>query len=68
MHYDMQIDKSPAGQILKLLQQRGTLSIKDIEAALGVTATAVRQQLSGPVRRRRACRSRRCRSRGIPFA
>jgi DeoR family transcriptional regulator, suf operon transcriptional repressor len=46
MHYDMQIDKSPAGQILKLLQQRGTLSIKDIEAALGVTATAVRQQLT----------------------
>ncbi|MDH3604922.1 MAG: helix-turn-helix transcriptional regulator [Candidatus Tectomicrobia bacterium] len=46
MHYDMQIDKSPAGQILKLLQQRGTLSIKDIEIALGVTATAVRQQLT----------------------
>ena len=46
MHYDMQLGKSPAGQILKLLQQRGTLSIKDIEAALGVTATAVRQQLT----------------------
>lgn len=40
------VDRSPAGQILKLLQQRGPLSIKAIEAALGVTATAVRQQLT----------------------
>ncbi len=40
------VDRSPAGQILKLLQQQGPLSIKDIEAALGVTATAVRQQLT----------------------
>jgi predicted ArsR family transcriptional regulator len=46
MLYDAQLGKSPAGQILKLLQQRGTLRIKDIEAALGVTATAVRQQLT----------------------
>ena len=41
----MRIDGSPAGQILKLLQQQGPLSIKEIEAALGVTTTAVRQQL-----------------------
>ncbi len=40
------VDRSPAGQILKLLQQQGSLSIKAIEAALGVTATAVRQQLT----------------------
>ena len=40
------VDRSPAGQILKLLQQRGPLSIKAIEAALGVTTTAVRQQLT----------------------
>ena len=46
MHYDTQIDRSPAGQILKLLQQQGTLSIKEIETALGVTTTAVRQQLT----------------------
>ena len=46
MPYDMQLDKSPAGQILKLLQQQGSLAIKDIEAALGVTKTAVRQQLT----------------------
>ncbi len=46
MHYDIQLDKSPAGQILRLLQQQGTLRITDIEAALGVTKTAVRQQLT----------------------
>jgi predicted ArsR family transcriptional regulator len=46
MYDDAQVDKSPAGQILKLLQQRGKLRIKDIEAALGVTSTAVRQQLN----------------------
>jgi predicted ArsR family transcriptional regulator len=45
MLYDPRIDKSPAGQILKLLQQQGRLSIKAIENALGVTTTAVRQQI-----------------------
>jgi predicted ArsR family transcriptional regulator len=34
--------------MLRLLQQQGALSIKDIEAMLGVTATAIRQQL-GPL-------------------
>ena len=43
---DMQIDRSPAGRILKLLQQQGPLSIKEIEVALDVTTTAVRQQLT----------------------
>ena len=46
MQHDIQLDKSPAAQILKLLQQYGTLSIKDIESAVGVTSTAVRQQLT----------------------
>ena len=46
MPYDIQVDTSPAAQILKLLQQQGVLTIKDIEAALGVTTTAVRQQLA----------------------
>ncbi len=46
MYNDVQLEKSPAGQILKLLQQRGELRIKEIEAALGVTSTAVRQQLN----------------------
>jgi DeoR family suf operon transcriptional repressor len=45
MFSDIRLDKSPAGQILRLLQQHGALSVKDIEAALGVTTTAVRQQL-----------------------
>lgn len=49
MYDDVQLEKSPAGQILKLLQQRGELRIKDIEAALGVTSTAVRQQLNALV-------------------
>jgi predicted ArsR family transcriptional regulator len=43
---DIRLEKSPAGQILKLLQQQGALRIKDIETALGVTTTAVRQQLT----------------------
>jgi len=42
----IRLEKSPAGQILRLLQQQGALSIKAIEAALGVTTTAVRQQLT----------------------
>ncbi|MGE3540432.1 MAG: helix-turn-helix transcriptional regulator [Candidatus Tectimicrobiota bacterium] len=43
---EIRLDGSPAGHILKLLQQRGPVSIKEIEAALGVTTTAVRQQLT----------------------
>lgn len=46
MTYDIQLDTSSAAQILKLLQQQGVLTIKDIEASLGVTTTAVRQQLT----------------------
>ena len=49
MPYDIQFDKSPAGQILKLLQHQGTLRIKEMVEALGVTATAVRQQLTALV-------------------
>ncbi len=37
---------TPAGQIVELLQRQGSLSVKDIEAALGVTTTAVRQQIA----------------------
>lgn len=46
MLYDSRLDKSPAGQILKLLQRQGALSIKEIEVALGVTTNAVRQQIT----------------------
>jgi predicted ArsR family transcriptional regulator len=46
MLYDIRLEKSPAGQILRLLQQQGALSIKDIETVLGVTTTAVRQQMT----------------------
>ena len=37
---------SPRAAILRLLQKRGQASIKEMELALGVTATAVREQLS----------------------
>src|SRR5438105_966252 len=37
---------SPRAAILRLLQKRGQASIKDMELTLGVTATAVREQLS----------------------
>lgn len=37
---------SPAGQILEFLLRNGPASIKDLEQATGVTATAVRQQLA----------------------
>lgn len=37
---------SPAGQILEYLLRNGTASIKELERAAGVTATAVRQQLA----------------------
>ena len=37
---------SPAGQILEFLLRNGPASIKDLEQAAGVTATAVRQQLA----------------------
>lgn len=46
---DIQHDNSPAGQILRLLQQQGRRSIKAIEVELGVTTTAVRQQLTSLV-------------------
>ena len=38
---------SPAGQVLSILQRQGSVTIKELEAGLGVTATAVRQQLTG---------------------
>ena len=38
---------SPAGQVLSILQRHGAVTIKDLETGLGVTATAVRQQIAG---------------------
>ena len=38
---------SPAGQVLSILQRSGPVTIKDLEIGLGVTATAVRQQIAG---------------------
>lgn len=40
-----QLTGSPAGGVLNAMQRRGQVTVKDLEEALGVTATAVRQQL-----------------------
>ena len=40
------LDGSPAGALLVLLQRKGALTVKELEHELGVTATAVRQQIS----------------------
>jgi DeoR family suf operon transcriptional repressor len=44
-----QFSGSPAGQVLTVLQRRSQATIKDLEEALEVTATAVRQQITGLV-------------------
>jgi len=40
-----QLTGSPAGEVLTLLQRKGTATVKELEEAMEVTATAVRQQL-----------------------
>ena len=40
-----QLTGSPAGAVLMLLQRKGAATVKELEEAIGVTATAVRQQL-----------------------
>jgi len=42
-----QLAGSPAEQVLSILQRQGTATVKDLGDALGVTATAVRQQVAG---------------------
>lgn len=37
---------SPAGVLLVLLQRQGPMTVKQLEAGMGVTATAVRQQVA----------------------
>jgi predicted ArsR family transcriptional regulator len=41
-----QLAGSPAGELLTTLQRRGQVTVKDLEDFMGVTATAVRQQLT----------------------
>lgn len=41
-----QITASPAGEILTILQRRGSSTVKELQNGMGVTATAVRQQLA----------------------
>ena len=46
MSLAIHLDNSTSGKILKLLQQQGACGIKELEVALGVTRTAVRQPLT----------------------
>lgn len=41
-----QLTDSPAGEVLMVLQRRGSATVKELEEALGVTANAVRQQIA----------------------
>lgn len=41
-----QSEGSPRAEVLRLIQRQGSASIKDLEAALGVTTTAVREQVA----------------------
>ena len=40
------LNSSPRAEVLKHIQQAGSASIKELEAAMGVTTTAVREQLA----------------------
>jgi DeoR family transcriptional regulator, suf operon transcriptional repressor len=44
-----QLSSSPAGHVLAILQRRGKSTVKELEGALGVTANAVRQQVTNLV-------------------
>jgi predicted ArsR family transcriptional regulator len=41
-----QTEGSPRAEVLRLIQRQGSASIKDLEAGLGVTTTAVREQVA----------------------
>jgi len=41
-----QAGNSPRAEVLKYIQRQGSASVKDLEAAMGVTTTAVREQLA----------------------
>src|SRR5215210_7458549 len=41
-----QTENSPRAEVLRFIQRQGSASIKDLEGALGVTTTAVREQIA----------------------
>jgi predicted ArsR family transcriptional regulator len=63
-----QLDDSPAGKILKLLRQHGACAIKEMVERLGVTQTAVRQQLTALIAQGLVTASSVCDGRGRPPA
>ena len=46
MTYGWEFSNTPAGKVLKVIQMRGSASIKDVASDLGVTASAVRLHLT----------------------
>jgi predicted ArsR family transcriptional regulator len=40
------VESSPRAEVLRFIQRQGSASIKDLEGALGVTTTAVREQVA----------------------
>src|SRR5438876_11012836 len=41
-----QTEGSPRAEVLRLIQRQGSASIKDLEVGMGVTTTAVREQVA----------------------
>ncbi|MEO8288156.1 MAG: TrmB family transcriptional regulator [Chloroflexota bacterium] len=41
-----QLESSPRAEVLRIIQRLGSASVKDLEAGLGVTTTAVREQVA----------------------
>lgn len=68
LYPDSPLDDSPAGKILKLLRQHGPCAIKEMVERLGVTQTAVRQQLAALSAQDLVMASSVCDGRGRPPA
>src|SRR5213079_2581690 len=41
-----QTESSPRAEVLRFIQRQGSASVKDLEAAMGVTTTAVREHVA----------------------
>ena len=60
MSHNWEFGNTSAGRVLKSIQVRGRASIKDVAKDLGVTASAVRMQLT-PLQARGAVRAEKVR-------
>jgi DeoR family suf operon transcriptional repressor len=41
-----ELESSPRAEVLRIVQRQGSVSVKELEAAMGVTTTAVREQVA----------------------